>query len=317
MAAAWLRDRMSNSLQATTRENISVVPLKYDRAAEVRHVVGAWLQDGSIVEEIALRRGRKRVTTAAPQHARVHVADERVYGGIVMHHYGHFLFETLARAWFLKRSRPARAVWHILPDLPKLYRWQTEILSMLGLEVAPDDLILEPTRFAKLIIPQAGAELWTSFHPEQVEAMAIFPFRKPRAGRKLWLSRSRRTRKGSVQEEQTLEALLQQSGWQIMQPETLPVREQLAQLSDAEVVAGFDGSAFHTLMLGRDVQTKVAIVPRGAAHKISPTYGIIAEAKGFPQSILPARLAPVRGSGRGAVHRLENPGELVETLNSL
>ena len=306
---------MNEPLQSTVRDNVSVGALTYDRTAAVRYVVGAWLDDGSVVQELLLHRGRKKPSMPSRQVATARVANDVIYGGIIIHHYGHFLFETLSRYWFLKHSR-RRAVWHLLPDAPKLTQWQKEIFSILRLEVDRGDLILQPTRFDKLTIPQAGAELWTSLHPEQVDAMGIFPFHKPIAGRKLWLSRSLLTR-GGVQQEQALEALLERTDWTIIRPETLPVIEQLRLLRDAEIIAGFDGSAFHTLMLGRDVRAKVVIVPRGGTDKISATYGVIAKAKGLSQSILPARILRVRGAGRGAVHRLQRPGELAEALNSV
>jgi capsular polysaccharide biosynthesis protein len=306
---------MASPLQSTVRENVSVGALSYDRIAPVRYVVGAWLDDGSVVEEMLLHRGRKKPSKPSRHVADAHVAGDVIYGGILIHHYGHFLFETLSRYWFLKH-KPRRAVWHVLPEAPELATWQKEIFSMLRLEVDRSDLILQPTRFEKLTIPQAGAELWTSLHPDQVDAMGIFPFREPIVGRKVWLSRSL-LKRGAVEEEHRLEALLERTGWEIVRPETLPVMEQLRLLRDAEIVAGFDGSAFHTLLLGRDVRARLVIVPRGGTDKISATYDVIAKAKGLTQSVLPARILPVRGSGRGAMHRLDRPRELAEALNSI
>jgi capsular polysaccharide biosynthesis protein len=308
---------MNEPLQSTVQNNITVSPLTYDRAAEVRYVFGAWRDDGAVAEELLLQRGRKKPSQPPRQTASTRVAEDRVYGGIIMRHYGHFLFESLSRVWFLKRNPGLRAVWHALPETAQVTRWQQEILAMLGIAVERRDFILDPTTFAKLAVPQPGAELWTSLHPEQVEAIGVFPFRKPTAGRKLWLSRARMTRKAGVQDELRLEELLGRTGWTSMQPDKLPVREQLERMADAEVIAGFDGSAFHTLMLGRDVRAKLIIVPRGGSDKISATYDVIAKAKGLSQSILPARIVPVKGDGRGAFNRLEQPRELAEALNSL
>jgi capsular polysaccharide biosynthesis protein len=279
-------------------------------------VVGGWLEDGTVVEELQLYRGRKKPTPPARQTASAQIEEDRVYGGILIEHYGHFLFESLSRYWFLKKNPGLRPVWHIYPENAELTNWQKEIFSLLGVQVDPSDIIREPTKFKRLIVPQQGSELWTSIHPEQVEAMGFFPFRKPLAGRKLWLSRSL-LGKGDVQREDILEDFLARAGWQIMHPEKIPVSAQLAQMADAEVIAGFDGSAFHTLMLGRDVRAKVVMIPRGVGTLVGPTYEVIAKAKGYSQFVVPARIIPVRRVGRHAIHRLEQPGELAEALNAV
>jgi hypothetical protein len=307
---------MTPALQSPVRENVTVGVLSYDRTAAVRHVLGGWHEDGSIVEELLLHRGRKHPTPPPRQAASAQIADARAYGGIIMQHYGHFIFESLSRHWFLKRNPGLRPVWHVLAEAAELTSWQKEIFAMLGLDVERRDLILEPTRFVSLAIPQAGAELWTSLHPQQVEALGVHAFRQPVAGRKLWLSRSRMTRRAAVEQEHELEELLARAGWTIMHPEALAVREQLARMADAEVIAGFDGSAFHSVLLGRDVRARLVIVPRGGANRVSATYDVIAKAKGLSQSVLPAQIRLVRGSGRGAVHHLEQPHKLAEALNS-
>jgi hypothetical protein len=75
-------------------------------------------------------------------------------------------------------------------------------------------------------------------------------------GARLWLSRSRVGNQARDFSAEATEGRLTAAGWTVIHPESLSVREQLDHLSRAEVIAGEEGSAFHTLILLRDIASK-------------------------------------------------------------
>src|SRR5690606_30752701 len=78
--------------------------------------------------------------------------------------------------------------------------------------------------------------------------------------------------------------LLARRGWIIYHPQAHPVREQLEMLDRAAQIAGIEGSAFHTLLLLKQVRAKVQIIPRRGA--VNENFETIATTKGFRQEIL-------------------------------
>ncbi|MEE3703903.1 glycosyltransferase family 61 protein, partial [Pasteurella multocida] len=71
------------------------------------------------------------------------------------------------------------------------------------------------------------------------------------AGKRLFISRSGLDASSSEHEVQ-LDQLVSRFGFSIFRPEQHTVREQLDEMSSAEVVLGMEGSAFHTPLLLRD-----------------------------------------------------------------
>ena len=115
-----------------------------------------------------------------------------------------------------------------------------------------------------------------------------------------------------VEGEVEVEALLRAEGWTILRPETVSVAEQLAALDTAEMIAGFAGSAFHGLMLGRDVQARIVIFSRHP--KVEVNYAMIAAAKGLDQRIVRLEHGPVGdGSARAGI-RLARPDDVTAAL---
>jgi hypothetical protein len=271
--------------------------------------IGAHGGDGQTIPAFALERryGTTRIasTTLLPppagglrgrlrlRPALRHIAGESVFGGIRFRHFGHFLTESLARMWFL-RSRPdLPVIWLALePDRPA---WQDGLLELLGIPAERQVLVREPVVAERILVPEPGLVIGSHLHPAQAEAMAIRQFGPPRGRRRLWLSR---TGLGqgfeSVARESELEAGLLAAGWELLRPETLPLARQLDCLAEAEAIAGFEGSAFHLLLLAAEVRARVLILARRPRH--DPTYGIIARAKGLDHALVSPALEPVGGA---------------------
>lgn len=85
-------------------------------------------------------------------------------------------------------------------------------------------------------------------------------------------------------------------------------------MADAAVIAGVDGSAFHALLLARDIKARVVMLPRNVPGRLPTTHEAIAVAKGREQRVLKAPLTHVSGHGRRSRLRLDDPAALVAAL---
>lgn len=201
---------------------------------------------------------------------------EAVYAGPLYFHFGHFLLESLARAWYTARHPGLPLVWAAQHDWQgvTLRPWQHEVLEILGI-TAPPLLAADPTRVARLHVPDLGYRYDDVFHPEHAAFLAAYEGPAPVPGERLWLSRSRIGTDVRDLNADRLEERLARAGWTVGHPERTGVRDQLDALARAEVVAGEEGSAFHALVLLRDVAGKRLHVLRrqGPEHRNMTTVG--------------------------------------------
>ena len=204
------------------------------------------------------------------------VVPEGIYAGPLYFHFGHFLLESLARTWYAARHPDVPLVWagqHTWQRMP-LRSWQREILDILGLQ-NPLRVVTDPTRFARLHVPDLGYRYDDLFHPEHAAFLARHEGPAQVLGERLWLSRSRIDTEVRDLNGRAVERRLQAAGWTVAHPERLGLRAQLDALAKAEVVAGEEGSAFHAVVLLADVAGKQLQVLRrhGPEHRNMHTVG--------------------------------------------
>ncbi len=198
---------------------------------------------------------------------------EVIYGGIFFMHWGHFLLEDLQRLWYAKEKN-IPIVWvgvNGFSHTPSQFKsWQNEIFQSLG--ICNEHIFLnEPTQFAKVHFPEPGSGINTHIHPQQAQFLGYHE-EEPIAGKYVYFSRAKI--RGCTNEE-SLEVLLKKRGWQIVYPEDLSVAQQLKAMSSAKVCFMIGGSAQHTLLLTKNVQTRFIVIPR----EHTETFNIIANSK--------------------------------------
>ncbi len=195
---------------------------------------------------------------------------EVIYGGIFFMHWGHFLLENLRGLWYTKQC-DLPIVWagvHGFEHTPSQFKaWQSELFQALGIR-NKHIFLTEPTRFAKVHFPEPGSDLYKYIHHQHVDFLGYYQCSTPRE-KYVYFSRSKI--RGCTNEEQ-LEKLLKKHGWHIVYPEELSVAHKLKLLSSAKVCFMIGGSAQHSLLLTKHLQTRVIVIPRG--H--SETYNRIA-----------------------------------------
>jgi capsular polysaccharide biosynthesis protein len=103
---------------------------------------------------------------------------------------------------------------------------------------------------------------------EQIDAMSCLHFPEENPGGKIWLSRSR-LQSGRIMNEEFIESEIAKIGYEIISPEALPLREQVKVVSTSDVVAGFAGSQFFSLLFAKEIRAKFVIFNR--REKIAAT----------------------------------------------
>jgi hypothetical protein len=239
-----------------------------------------------------------------------------IYGGPIYHHFGHFLLESLARAWYAHRHPELPLVWVGArtwdPD-QELLGWQTEILDILGV-VNPIRITTAPLRVPTLHVPDIGYRYDDTFHPEHAAFLGRHAGPPQEPGERLWLSRSALRSDIRDLNAAPLERRLADAGWTLVHPQRLTVREQLAHFARAEVVAGEEGSAFHLLALLDDLTGKKLEVFRrhGREH---PNMTTIGEARHIDQTFHTLRGEQVvAAQGRTVTKLSPNASEALDVL---
>ncbi len=183
------------------------------------------------------------------------------------------------------------------------------------LELAnPTVIVADPTRFELLHVPDIGYRYDDWFHPEHAEFLGSHAGPPQVAGARLWLSRSQLDSDARDLNAEATEARLEAAGWTVIHPQTLSIRDQLAHLSRAEVIAGEEGSAFHLLALLEDLSSKRLEVFRrhGDEHRNMTTIG---DARGIDQTFHTLETERVvRAKGRVVTKINPNSSEILDVL---
>jgi hypothetical protein len=308
-----------DSLSARITRNSVVYPTIRVPSHPGKLLMGVYDEDG-YVEGTVLDRRAGEQGAPVPRDLFPLVTDgeqpEAIYAGPLYFHFGHFLLESLARAWYARRQPEALFAWagqHTWQGV-ELKPWQREILDILGI-TNPTRIIADPARFELLHVPDIGYRYDDRFHPEHADFLARHAGPRQVPGHRLWVSRSQVDNEARDLNAAPTERRLAQAGWTVAHPETLTVREQLDHLARAEVVAGEEGSAFHALMLLKDVASKKFHIVRrhGREHGNLHTIG---EARHVDQSFSTIeRQLVLRAEGRLVSKITPSSAEILDTLN--
>ena len=268
-------------LSARVLDDSTVYPTIRVESHPNRLLMGVFDSAGDYVPDSGLdRSGGLEIGAPIPRDLFPDVTDseapEAIYAGTFYHHFGHFLLESLARVWYARQHPELPLVWagsHRW-ESPGLRPWEREILDVLGL-ANPTMILNRPMRFRRLHVPDIGYRYPDRFHPEHAAFLARYDDTPQVPGERLWLSR------GGVESDARdvsagpTERRLAAAGWTVVRPESLTIHEQLEHLSRAEVVAGEEGSAFHTLILLKDISKKRFEIfrRRGPEHPNMTTIG--------------------------------------------
>jgi hypothetical protein len=174
---------------------------------------------------------------------------EAIYLGWHFGHYGHFLLETLARAWALTDSA-LPVLLHLPDDQPP----QGPVLRLLEAFEVPSERILiltRPTMLRRVHFPEPLYEISLWVHdraakPYCAVAARVLHDADPPTHQPVYLSRRRLpSNQRQVIGEEDLEAVLRENDFKIAYPETMSLEAQIALFNRHSDVFSVDGSAIH------------------------------------------------------------------------
>lgn len=248
--------------QAVILPGHEVVLVEHEQVALYDRLIG--LQDrNNLMEDdvVRLADAHHIVFDAGPY------ADPTIKAGIFLldqfwYNYAHWLLEVLPRLWSIERCADYRGLPLLINE--KLYPQQLESLKLLNQDRHPLQVLPIGKRFRveRLIYPSSltasmlmryrpsapASPLDVTLHPEAVGFLRerLLPICAPdaTARRRLWVSRKTKRQAGHRRliNEDEIEAILVEHGFEVVVPETLSFREQVATFAEAEMIAGCAGA---------------------------------------------------------------------------
>ncbi len=259
------------ALQCPIEENVTLLPMLGDITGKISHYALGAFAHKKPLPYVHRMISKDTKHFSLPYVKPWHISHQEViYGGIFFMHWGHFLLENLQRLWYAKKSK-LPIVWigvNGATYTPSQFKpWQNELFQILGID-NEHIFLTEPTQFAKVHFPEPGSGISTHIHPEQAHFLRNH-HHEPISGKYVYFSRAKIR---SCANEDKVELLLKKRGWRIVYPEKLSVEQQLKAMGTAEVCFMIGGSAQHSLLLSKQLQTRFVVIPREHGH----TYNIIA-----------------------------------------
>ena len=297
----------------TELDGVTLAPVRSPQGPWGKHYIGAFDQNGDFLKGFAHPWCGIDAMPEVPI-AQYHGA--AIYGGLAMHHVGHFLLEGLSRLWCLKQHPELPIIWHWI-DLPIPHEvnpgWQEELIGLLGLAQRRHIFLRKPLRVERLFLPAPGSLLGKSLHPLQAAALGCVTGPAAIPGKRVWLSRSALPNQfGRVAGEDQVEALLSAQGWTIIHTEHETMRRSAEIFREAELVSDFIGSAFHTLLLHASPSACLRPVMRPGIPLAD--YRIAAAAKGLDFAAIEMPMTALDQRASWTNFRLHAPVDLVDIL---
>lgn len=257
---------------------------------------------------------QSRARAAEPCPPEQHLEGACIFGGYLFQHYGHFLLESLSRLYAIRQCREFPLLFMTPND--EIRNWQRDVFHCVGLK-NKIILIKKPTRVETVIVSPEGSSVGPNhIAPEQIEALGQIGNADITPGKKVWLSRSSFVHKynaGGIVNETEVETTLKTLGWEIVSPETLQdIRAQVQCISSAEYVAGFDGSAFFTTLLAREIKGHFIVFGRRKVVVSSIPHMLSKKNVSFEQHIPTVNL--VQEQGAASLFFLPDIHEVVDVL---
>lgn len=179
--------------------------------------------------------------------------EEVVFGGVLFDHIGHLITDSSARLWYPASTRDARKI--VFLRSPEFKNWSSvdwkPLLELAGLDISRIEVLDEPTRFRKVVVPQEAYYAHGGFRPEWTSFFDAVRSRvAPGDRKKVYLSRSRFAR-GNVFNEDLFEQYYREQGFYVAYPEELDFRQKVELISGADELVATIGTTSHLFLFAK------------------------------------------------------------------
>lgn len=184
-----------------------------------------------------------------------------IFCGDLNNHFGHFIQDSMTRLWYVVKHREQNYKLALLLN-PTWRNWnfntdddsyQLRLLKLLNIEKERILIVEKPTQFKKVIVPKQSV-YWGEGYCSDLFGIVYDEARKsitPKKEKKIYLSRSKAELK-DIYNETYFEGFFKKQGFKILNPEHLPLEEQIAYVSGAEEIACTYGTLSHWSLFAKD-----------------------------------------------------------------
>jgi hypothetical protein len=270
------RERLARALAADPRrdgrieilEQALVAPLAfYDRASSPQTFDGgAYGHDGKPCELSLHVKSMARNVPLPAMQATACLPGTHLYAGMLKNeHFGHFVAESLARLWATQVSRFDSVIFYLRDTSLTVPSFVQDTLDCISPKLSVH-IVREPTRIERLIVPEQLCHPSIGFasgHPLLKQAFSGVASIDRNLSRKLYVSRSLLSgSEGCFLGESFIEERLQDEGYAILHPQTLPICDQFAAYAAADQLIFAEGSAMHLYALVARPEQRAFIIRR-------------------------------------------------------
>jgi len=249
----------------TERPEVSEVPhgvipmLPSPALRKNKRIVCVYDRNDQPVEASVRIRGFGAQLSAEPDRMALREArqDDRsaYFLGTTTRHYGHFLVDTLCRAWAWKERGEGCVAVILLPPITNYARALCALIPGLADRL---EVMRATTRFDHVTVASPAFSTAGVAHVEfksMCEHMAerAVPSPEPTTEQPLYLSRAglHVAASRAIVGETRLERFFEREGFRVVRPETLPIPEQIALFNKHKWIVSPLGSACHTRLFSR------------------------------------------------------------------
>lgn len=237
-----------------------------------RKIVSEFLEYDSLTGHRVPRRDNPQEVETRRVKQAIRIDRTCVYMGPLSRHFGHFLLESLQRAWYLKEADPTTLLlFHGQNEQVNLPSFARIIFSALDVDPARIRIAVNDLQVSRLILPasqfwqgiKASPGMGIAFDHVREKILKSRPNSPPTPARIYFSRKGLSPERGAgrpraaISNEEEVEALFRKRGYEILQPETLPFEEQVALVANATHVAGPSGSALHLMLFNDNPRTKL------------------------------------------------------------
>ena len=175
---------------------------------------------------------------------------EVIFGGILIHHFGHFILECLGRIWYVLENRQLTQQIAFL-TIGERCPWYDDFFDLLNISKERILFIEKPTQFRRVIVPEEAVHSWHYYTDKylvpynylQTSADAVCQIDTPS---KIFLIRSRwsKTATDCINETYFVD-FFQKKGYVAVALEDLPLAQQIHMVAHAEKIVAIMGSLTH------------------------------------------------------------------------
>jgi capsular polysaccharide biosynthesis protein len=215
--------------------------------------------------------------------------------------FGHLLTEQVSRLWGWQEAKARHPDARLLVSLNRgrpVADWEWTILEAAGIPRSEVTVIEKRVRVERLLAATPMFSMPRYVHPQVVEtwdrlgsALRAQASSGP-SPRRIFVSRRHRKRACTNREE--VEGLFRRHGFEVVFPEEMPVPDQVKLFHDADVVAGFAGSATFTVLFSD--RPKHLVLISSVNYRAANEY-MIAAVRGHRLDVATCQATVARGDG--------------------